>query len=211
MIGWSSASHNSYLSPPPSPSPSPSFPHPQPHPLSLPLAVKHATLEELQGKASGAKWLGGPAPHTTHSLPHSIPHPPPYPHLHTLNLTLSLSLLQINMPHLRNYKAKHQEPSGWVVQRLTQLLPMDIWFYKYATQMHNIRWQRYAKQKYGQNINLTNTSSFIESLPQTISGCKTTRFIISCPQEKYYFHWNIWGETNSFKQLALLPKSWDDN
>ncbi len=117
------------------------------------------------------------------------------------------SSFQLNMPHLRNYRVRHPDPSGWVVQRLTQLLPMDLWFYNYAKEMHNVRWRRFLKQRHGQDTRPTNMSSFTQSLPHTLTGCRTTRFIISCPQERFYYHSKKGGEMTSLKQLSLLPKS----
>ena len=60
---------------------------------------------------------------------------------------------------------------------LKKLMPMDMFVYEYAKQLHNFRWVIYKNPR-----NETSNSKQIRlQLPRILSGCKSTSQSISCP------------------------------
>ena len=66
------------------------------------------------------------------------------------------------------------------LEKLQALMPMDIYLYEYAKQLHEYRWQKYKH-------NWNNVSNYKPRLPQTIRGCKSTRHFLDCPELSIHF------------------------
>ena len=116
------------------------------------------------------------------------------------------------MPHLNalnQYTHRSRDPvrniTAWEKARINELQPMDMWFYNYAKQMHNIRWQRYLNIQKGKADHIVDTREFLSKIPSDISGCKTTRYIISCPNG-FYFHMPSGNNLTDRQQTLMLPK-----
>ena len=111
------------------------------------------------------------------------------------------------MPHLNANQYKSKSPlTAWDKARIKQLQPMDMWFYNYAKQIHNIRWQRYLNTQKGEKAHIVDTQKFISNLSSQISGCKSTRYIMSCPENGFYFHMPSGNNVTDQQQTIILPK-----
>ena len=57
-------------------------------------------------------------------------------------------------------------------------MPMDVFLFEYAKQLHNYRWRRFN------GIEPTSSSQrdITSELPDVIQGCKSTRQFLDCPQ-----------------------------
>ena len=86
-------------------------------------------------------------------------------------------------------------------------MPMDLYFYEYAKQLHKIKWTLYQNRE-----NHTKTAEILNNLelnlPTVIDGCKSTRFILSCPKEKLQYHWRIQDDEINRQQLKLFHEMW---
>ena len=121
--------------------------------------------------------------------------------------------LNVQMGHSNANKKKGAQPSTRDTKALEKLMPTDIWFYSYASQAHDAKWKLYQLTKSG---NMTTselddtlnhlTEDMISNLPKKLSGCKSTRFILSCPEDNFYFQWNMSDEKINSQQRTLLPK-----
>ena len=105
-----------------------------------------------------------------------------------MNNSLNYILLQFKMPHENAAKQRYEEPSAVNRERLTALLPMDIWFYNYAVQMHEVQFQKYKWRIHGNSGKKFNVNEFIAKLPSKIHGCKTSRFNIRCPSNWHEYY-----------------------
>ncbi len=137
--------------------------------------------------------------------------------------------LRVKMGHAnRNSKSKGNQPLE-VTEKLRRLMPMDMFLYEYANELHDLRWRLYMKlvaereAKHTQhNINSINSiqnqlelekhhdSSSIVSpfvLPKYIDGCQSSRYVLGCPRERIRYQLKT-GQTRLDKQQAkLLPNS----
>ncbi len=79
-------------------------------------------------------------------------------------------------------------PSQYEVERIEKLMPVDMYFYKYAKQLYQHRWNWYQR-----NIK-NNTSIDPEkdlaklTLPEVIDGCVRTPTYLKCGNETFYLN-----------------------
>ena len=73
------------------------------------------------------------------------------------------------------------------LEKLRALMPMDIYLYDYAKQLHEYRWQKYKQ-------NWNNVPNYTPTLPKTIRGCKSTSFFLDCPELSIHFSFNKTAE-----------------
>ena len=73
------------------------------------------------------------------------------------------------------------------LEKLRALMPMDIYLYDYAKQLHEYRWQKYKQ-------NWNNVPDLTPTLPKTIRGCKSTSFFLDCPELSIHFSFNKTAE-----------------
>ena len=80
--------------------------------------------------------------------------------------------------HRLNHKIRNgYNISGEELDKLKALMPMDVFLYDYARQLHQYRWL-----KYKQNWNdVSGILSYTPKFTEIIKGCKSTRSFISCP------------------------------
>ena len=85
--------------------------------------------------------------------------------------------LNITIHHLNIGNRKHLNLTSEEITRLKNLMPMDVFLFEYAKQLHNFRWQRFKGTQ--------PTSSFQRDisaeLPGIIHGCRSTRQFLDCP------------------------------
>ena len=84
--------------------------------------------------------------------------------------------LDIHMKHLNKNKRRKDLPKKEQITMLENLLPVDMYLYEYAKQLHNHRYQIYLAQK-----SETNRIPYsYPNLTSVIKGCKSTRFKLVC-------------------------------
>ena len=88
---------------------------------------------------------------------------------------------KLNMSFRKGYNITKGE-----LEKLRALMPMDIYLYGYAKQLHEFRWQ-----KYKQNWNVLN---YTPTLSKMMKGCKSTRFFLDCPEFSIHFFFNKTAE-----------------
>ena len=121
--------------------------------------------------------------------------------------------MDVKIGHSNANKKKGVQPTENDFSALEKLMPIDIWFYSYASQVHDVKWKLYQLTKSG---NVTKSAlddtinrladGMISNLAKHVSGCKSTRFILSCPEDNFYFQWNMKDEKINSQQRTLLPK-----
>ena len=84
----------------------------------------------------------------------------------------------IQMMRLNVNKVKYPELTQDDINKIKSLMPMDMYIYEYVKQLHNHRWNIYQKQKMG---SLEVDQNTIFNLPSVIQGCKSSRYILKCP------------------------------
>ena len=120
------------------------------------------------------------------------------------------------MRHTNKTKKKDGVASAALREKLTKLTPLDTWFYTYGSLFHDAKWNLYKMMTSSQNITSLEFRRTVTSLaddiiakaPKLISGCISSRFILSCPQDKVYYHRRVDDESINAQQRALLPKTW---
>ena len=120
----------------------------------------------------------------------------------------------MKMSHSNKNKRKGADPTESDKIKIGRLMPLDMWFYNYSSQVQDAKWKLYQLTKYS-NVSHTDldktlnglADDMITNLPKHISGCRSTRFILSCPEEKFYFQMNMTDSRINSQQRTLLPKT----
>ena len=130
------------------------------------------------------------------------------------SLSFSVLGLNVKMSHSNKNKKKGADPMESDKIKLARLMPLDMWFYNYSSQVHDAKWKLYqiTKSSKVSQADLDRTlnglaDDMITNLPKHISGCRSTRFILSCPEEKFYFQMNMSDACINSQQRALLLKT----
>ena len=118
------------------------------------------------------------------------------------------------MSHSNKNKKKGADPTESDNIKLGKLMPLDMWFYNYSSQVHDAKWKLYQLTK-SSNVSQTEldetlnglAEDMIRNLPKHISGCRSTRFILSCPEENFYFQMKMSDARINSQQRTLLPKT----
>ena len=130
------------------------------------------------------------------------------------SLSFSVLGLNVKMSHSNKNKKKGADPTESDKIKLARLMPLDMWFYNYSSQVHDAKWKLYQLTK-SSNVSQAEldktlnglADDMITSLPKHVSGCRSTRFILSCPEEKFYCQMNMTDARVNSQQRALLPKT----
>ena len=85
--------------------------------------------------------------------------------------------LNIKMNKLNVNKNNIVYPTQKQMLMLENLLPIDMYLYNYAKQIHDHRYEVYLRQR-ERNIAISHS---YPTAPSTIRGCKSTRFFLECP------------------------------
>ena len=75
------------------------------------------------------------------------------------------------------------------INRIKALMPVDLYLYEYAKQLHKNRWESYQMQKSGFEVGKRQRqTNGLSMLPSVISGCKSTSFQLDCPFVTYQYN-----------------------
>ncbi len=129
--------------------------------------------------------------------------------------------LHVKMGHAnRNSRSQANQPLE-VTEKLRRLMPMDMFLYEYANQLHDLRWRVYMNIGAEKEANDTqhnasaqdqlkhkehhdlNVSSFV--LPKYIYGCQSSRYVLRCPQERIRYQLKTSQTVLDKQQGKLLP------
>ena len=72
------------------------------------------------------------------------------------------------------------------INRIKALMPVDLYLYEYAKQLHKNRWDSYQMQRNGIEVGKRQKDE-LSMLPTVIDGCKSTRFELDCPFVTYHY------------------------
>ncbi len=132
--------------------------------------------------------------------------------------------LHVTMGHSnRNSRSQHNQPLE-VTEKLRRLMPMDMFLYEYANQLHDLRWRVYTNlvkerdgnltQHNNQSINdqvkwdnLKSNASDMFVLPKSIAGCQSSRYVLKCSQENIRYQLKTGQTELDTQQGKLLPNT----
>ena len=104
----------------------------------------------------------------------------------SLNMLSHQTGLNLQLEYLRTNKEKPAQDhvSETEIEKIKSLMPMDLYFYEYAKQLHEHRWKMFSKQQH-------NTKKRFSALPAVLDGCKSTRYQLNCPTFKYQYRGSV--------------------
>ena len=97
-------------------------------------------------------------------------------------------------PMKRNMNKGYPKPTEEQIEKLKKLMPMDMYLYEYAKQLHEYRYERYKQQQQQQqgnaeSIRRDDSADFRISLklPAVLDGCQNDGRILKCNQNDPYY------------------------
>ena len=72
------------------------------------------------------------------------------------------------------------------INRIKALMPVDLYVYEYAKQLHKNRWDSYQMQRNGFEVGKQQTNG-LSMLPPVMVGCKSSSFELNCPFVTYQY------------------------
>ena len=98
--------------------------------------------------------------------------------------------LNVTLQHINTNKERYKKPTEIEIQKLKVLLPMDMYLYEYAKQLHGYRYKMFKKQQQEEQ-KLWQQPWKIDSvslrLPGVLDGCKYRDSLHNCPLLKRLF------------------------
>ena len=89
----------------------------------------------------------------------------------------------------RNVNKGYPKPTVDEVEKLKKLMPMDMYLYEYAKQLHDYRYQMFKQQQ--QEVGTDSREQLAEqeigTLPAILKGCKNDGKSLQCNQTDPYF------------------------
>ena len=89
--------------------------------------------------------------------------------------------LQLNMMHFNKGHSPTLKLTTEQIHFLKQLIPIDMYLYEYARQLHEHKWKMFKLQK---TDSLSRKNMHVHfNLPTVLNGCRSTPDSLSCPKE----------------------------
>ena len=97
--------------------------------------------------------------------------------------------LNVTVQHINTNKERYKKSTAMEMQKMKVLLPMDMYLYEYAKQLHEYRYKMFKKQQQAQKPwqQLWKSEPVSLWLPKVLDGCKYHDSLHNCSLLKRLF------------------------